>query len=193
MDVNIVNRAKKLISSNDINAEEIIKKIESARISLEKKLKSAQCEYQKYSELKKEFAERLRIFEKRKDKETEKYKYEAKLILNKIRAQAADLMTDIKLTSKNGLDVSAEKRRAIYSKIHKIENIADPVDNIVKNDEDYSFKAGDNVLVLGINKEGIVISAESENNILVQVENMRLNLSEKKLKIIKNSNKNKKS
>ncbi len=193
MDINIISRAKELIDSEGINIEKITKKLEEARLTLEKKIESAQNEYQEYNELKRKFDEKLLNFERRKNHEAEKYKYEAKMLLDRVRSQTDDLMEDIKLIRKNNLNISPEKRRDIYSKLKKIENQADPVNEVTSDEGERSFKLGDSVLVLGINKEGKIISFESENSLLVQVGNIKLNLSKDKLRAVKISSENKKS
>lgn len=192
MDMNIISRSKDLIDSEGINVEKIIKKLEETRLTLEEKIESAQNEYREYNKLKQEFEEKVLNFERRKNHEAEKYKYEAKMLLDRVRSQTDDLMEDIKLIRKNNLNISPEKRRDIYSKLKKIEDQADPVNEVTSDEEEGSFKLGDSVLVLGVNKEGKIISFESENSLLVQVGNIKLNLSKDKLRAIKISSENKK-
>ena len=193
MNIDIISRAKKLIGSEGISIDKIIKQLEETRLTLEEKIKFTQNEYREYNKLKQEFEEKITDFERKKNYETEKYKYESKILLDKVRSQTDELMEDIRLIRKSDLNISSEKRRDIYCKLKKIEDQVDPVDEVISDETDCKFKIGDSVLVLGINKEGKIISFESENSLLVQIGNIKLNLSKDKLKPIKISNENKKS
>ncbi len=193
IDVNIISKAKGLVDSHDIDLEEIIRKLENTRISLEKKLAAAQDEHRKYNKLRQEFEDNLSRFERQKNSETEKYKYEAKRLLDRVRSETEELMSEIRSVRKDSLNISPEKRRSIYSKIKEIENKVDPVDEVTAGEKNDNLQVGDNVLILGINKEGTVISFESESVLLVQVGNMKLNVSKEKLKVLKSGKGIKKS
>ncbi len=189
----IIDEASKLVSAENQRFEEVIAKLEADRIELENKereisrLKAEQ--EQKLAELEKE----LDDLNKRKEDEIAKARVQAMRIVESCRMQADSLideLNDIK-KQKDKSDFSQlaiNARSKNKSAINKMFDTANPV--IASEQKEYvpprPFKRGDNVVIAGINKKGILAGdPDPSGMVFVQSGVMKTKISVKKLRLVK--------
>lgn len=188
----IIDEANKLVSTENQRFEEVIAKLEADRIELENKereisrLKAEQ--EQKLAELEKE----LDDLNKRKEDEIAKARVQAMRIVESCRMQADSLideLNDIK-KQKDKSDFSqlaVNARSKNKSAINKMFDTANPV--IASEQKEYvpprPFKRGDNVVIVGINKKGILSGdPDTSGMVFVQSGVMKTKISVKKLRLV---------
>ncbi len=188
----IIDEANKLVSTENQRFEEVIAKLEADRIELENKereisrLKAEQ--EQKLAELEKE----LDDLNKRKEDEIAKARVQAMRIVESCRMQADSLideLNDIK-KQKDKSDFSqlaVNARSKNKSAINKMFDTANPV--IASEQKEYvpprPFKRGDNVVIAGINKKGILAGdPDPSGMVFVQSGVMKTKISVKKLRLV---------
>lgn len=188
----IIDEANKLVSTENQRFEEVIAKLEADRIELENKereisrLKAEQ--EQRLAELEKE----LDDLNKRKEDEIAKARVQAMRIVESCRMQADSLideLNDIK-KQKDKSDFSqlaVNARSKNKSAINKMFDTANPV--IASEQKEYvpprPFKRGDNVVIAGINKKGILAGdPDPSGMVFVQSGVMKTKISVKKLRLV---------
>lgn len=192
IDSQIIKNAENILGEEKKRLNEFLVGIEKMRHDLDEKKNSIEKLYIEAEEVKKEVI-----------KEKQRIQNEHDQILNQARLKAQDIFNHVKIKSQNIIDelkgikdknsFSPESRREIKSKLSNIENIVDPINednNILK---DYDFKEGDSVMILGINKEGIISSKEdSAGNFCVTVGTVKTKVQRSKLRHLSKKVKSKK-
>ena len=184
----IVDRARELVSGEDRRFEDVVQNLEQSRQKLEAERRRAQeqnAEARRISEEAKEYRERL---EREAAKEIEQARERAAQLVARTRAQADALLEELEEMKRQGAkSMTAEQRARMKAGIRDMESASDPVSR--KEPETYvlprPLKAGDDVLIFDIDKEGTVVEtpAPDDKKVLVQagiiktrvpVENLRL-------------------
>ena len=184
----IVDRARELVSGEDRRFEDVVQNLEQSRQKLEAERRQAQeqnAEARRISEEAKEYRERL---EREAAKEIEQARERAAQLVARTRAQADALLEELEEMKRQGAkSMTAEQRARMKAGIRDMESASDPVSR--KEPETYvlprPLKAGDDVLIFDIDKEGTVVEtpAPDDKKVLVQagiiktrvpVENLRL-------------------
>ena len=164
----IVDRARELVSGED-----------------RRRAQEQNAEARRISEEAKEYRERL---EREAAKEIEQARERAAQLVARTRAQADALLEELEEMKRQGAkSMTAEQRARMKAGIRDMESASDPVSR--KEPETYvlprPLKAGDDVLIFDIDKEGTVVEtpAPDDKKVLVQagiiktrvpVENLRL-------------------
>ncbi len=188
----IITEANKLVSTENQRFEEIIAKLEAARSELENKerevsrLKAEQEE--KLSTLEKELEE----LNKKKEAEIAAARTQAMRIVESCRMQAdalIDELNDIKKQKdkENFSQLAVNARSKNKSALNKMFDTANPV--IQAEQKEYvpprPFKRGDNVVIVGLNKKGILAGDPDDSGmVFVQAGVMKTKISVKKLRLV---------
>lgn len=192
MDMNVVNRAKELVSSDSRQFEDVVQTLESRRQSLERQLENARNLTQKANTEKQKAESELERAKKRAQDEIERAREEAERIVSRTKAQAYALMDEMDKAKKANRD-TAETRAKLRRSINEIEDSSNPVES-KKSDESYTLprplKIGDNVLIHDIDKDAVVLDLPDKDNMVlvqagiiktrVELKNLRLKKSETK-------------
>lgn len=184
----IVDRARELVSGEDRRFEDVVQNLEQSRQKLEAERRQAQeqnAEARRISEEAREYRERL---EREAAKEIEQARERAAQLVARTRAQADALLEELEEMKRQGAkSMTAEQRARMKASMRDMESASDPVSR--KEPETYvlprPLKAGDDVLIFDIDKEGTVVEtpAPDDKKVLVQagiiktrvpVENLRL-------------------
>lgn len=188
LDGAIVDRARVLVSGENRRFEDVVESLEESRQKLEEERRHAQTQHteaRRISEEAKEYRARL---EREAAQEIDRARERASQIVARTRAQADALLNELEEMKRLGNKaMTAEQRARMKSGMRELENSSDPVSK--KESETYvlprPLKAGDDVLIFDIDKEGTVLEtpAESDKKVLVQagiiktrvlLENLRL-------------------
>lgn len=188
----IIERANQLVSTENQRFEEVIARLEAARTELEQK--DAEV-----SRLKREQEERLAELEKEieqlnksKEDEISKARTQAMRIVESCRAQAEaliDELNDIKKQKdkENFSQLAVEARSKNKSALNKMFDTANPVTSAESREyvPPRPFKRGDNVVIVGVNKKGILAGdPDSSGMVYVQSGIMKTKISVKKLRLV---------
>ncbi len=192
MPENIIIRANDLVSTENQRFEEVIARLEASRLELEKKSKEAESlrkeNEKKLSELEKE----LEHLNNRKEDEIAKARTQAMRIVESCRMQADALMDELNEIKKqkdkeNFSQLAANARSKNRSALNKMFDTANPI--VAAEHKEYvpprPFKRGDNVMIIDINKKGILASdPDTSGMVFVQSGIMKTKISIKKLRLI---------
>ena len=194
LDNHIIEKAKNLMSSNDIEFEELLKNIYYDKLSIEKEKEKILKESQEISLLK----------EKLQKENLEKEKQE-KEIINNAKIKARNILLEAKEDAneiiKNLSDIKNSKninslRNSLNDKIGNIKLEDIPSQNIEKNNsiKKEEIKPGKEIFVTSLNQNGIIVSNISRNNeVQVQIGSIKMNIKIDLLQEIKKSNSSKTS
>jgi DNA mismatch repair protein MutS2 len=190
MRADIVERAKNLVSEENAQFENAVRILEESREKLESETDLAREARLSADKNRTEAEETLEKARKQAEKELEDARQKAGMIVSQTRAQAESLMEEIDDLKKIKNDIlSSEKRADLKSRLHKLEDSSDPVNE--KEQDDYilprNLKAGDDVVIYDIGKNAVVLNVEGQTALVqagiiktrVPISNLRL-ISEKK-------------
>ena len=172
----IVNRAKELVSAENKQFEDVIAKLEQSRLEMDKNRAEAEKMRREFEEYKrvneKKIADELAIAER----ELEKARAEASSIIKSAKLSSDFVMEQLEKVKKerdseNLASALEEGRRNIRKQLRESDAAVNPVHETVA--EDYvlprPLKKGDDVLIININKKGVVIDApDKDGNVNVQ-------------------------
>ncbi len=168
MDVNVVERAKELVSSDSRQFEDVVTTLESRRQSLERQLESAKSLTQKANTEKQKAENELQKARQQAEYELEKARQEAERIVSRTRAQADALMDELEKARKAKKD-DPEARAKLRRELNKIEDSSNPVRKR-EDAESYKLprplKVGDNVLIYDIDKDATVLALPDKDNMV---------------------------
>ncbi|MCI8388549.1 MAG: endonuclease MutS2 [Clostridiales bacterium] len=172
----IVNRAKELVSAENKQFEDVIARLEASRLEMDKNRAEAEKLRREFEEYKavneKKIADQLAIAER----ELEKARAEASSIIKSARVTSDYVMEQLEKVKKeresnNLANALEESRRNIRKQLRDSDASVNPVHERVA--EDYvlprPLKKGDDVLLININKKGVVLDApDKDGNVNVQ-------------------------
>lgn len=188
----IIERANQLVSTENQRFEEVIAQLEEARTELEKREREAaelkRGQEQKLAELESE----LEKLNKSKEDEISKARVQAMRIVESCRAQAdalIDELNDIKKQKdkENFSQLAINARSKNKSALNKMFDTANPVTSAETKEyvPPRPFKRGDNVVIVGVNKKGILAGdPDSSGMVYVQSGIMKTKISVKKLRLV---------
>ena len=190
LDNNIIDKAKKLMSSNDIEFEELLKNIYYDKLSIEKEKEKILAESQEVSRLKEKLLKENYEKEKQEKEIINNAKIKARNILLEAKEDANEIIK--KLSDTSNSKKMDNLRNSLNSKIGniKLENISS--ENINKNNNISidEIKPGKEVFVTSLNQNGIVLSNVSKNNeVQVQIGSIKMNVKTNLLQNVKGSSK----
>lgn len=160
MDAEIVERAKKLVSSEDTRFEDVVQSLETSRQGLESERAAAERDRAEAARLRREAQELRDRLKNEESRELERARQKASQLVDRTRAQIDALLNEMEeLKKQRNKAITAEQKAKLKSGIRALENTADPV--TARADGDYvlprPLKAGDPVLLFDIGRKGTVI------------------------------------
>ncbi len=172
----IVNRAKELVSEENKHFEDVIEKLEASRLEMDKNRAEAErlrSEFEEYKSLnEKKIADALAMAER----ELEAARSKAVSIVESAKISSEYVMEQLEKVKKeresaNLASALEEGRRNIRKYLRESDEKINPV--MEKVAEDYvlprPLKKGDDVLLININKKGVVLDApDRDGNVNVQ-------------------------
>ncbi|MDE5741919.1 MAG: endonuclease MutS2 [Oscillospiraceae bacterium] len=188
----IIERANRLVSTENQRFEEVIAQLEETRIELEKRERETaelkREQEQKLAELEKE----IESLNKSKEDEISKARVQAMRIVESCRAQADALIDELNDIKKqrdkdNFSQLAINARSKNKSALNKMFDTANPVTDaeIKEYVPPRPFKRGDNVVIVGVNKKGILAGEpDSSGMVYVQSGIMKTKISVKKLRLV---------
>lgn len=190
----IINRAKELISQENIKFEDIISSIEKNRLDSEKLLEEITLMKKECEQLKKELEFQENRLKLQKENILRKAHEEAKIIIEKAKKEAEQILKEIKnLAKEQNISEINRKGESLLNKLRQElkkaeENLREPLFTPDETNFEYNFKIGDTVYITSLKQEGIVTSNSDENkNIQVQVGAIKLTLPISQVKPINQS------
>lgn len=186
MRVDVVQRAKNLVSEESSEFESVVTKLEESRRAMEKERDEAKKQRLE-TELKLKEAQALKERAERDAKqELENARQQASMLVAKTRAQADALIDELEDLRKAKLSgISAEERARLRAGIKDMEKTADPVSQ--RKTEEYKLprplKIGDSVLIYDIDKEANVLEIGAEQ-VLVQAGIIKTRVPLKNLRLL---------
>ena len=184
LDINIISRAKSLLTSNEITIEELLKNIYDDKIAIEKNKINLEKELKQATSIRKSLTYDLHTLNDKKIELINTAKIEARDILLNAKNEANLIIKDLKNRSEdNNFESSRNKLNNMLKNI-KIEqsNIdTNTSENISPND----LQLNTEVFITTLNQTGTIVSTVTKNNtVQVQIGSMKLNINIKNLKVI---------
>lgn len=194
----VIERAKELLSTEDTKFDKIISSLEETRIELAKQKDAARIDAVKAAREKDEITKFKKHLEAQKEAELKKARDEADKIVKDTKYQAEKLIKELESAlkeknSENFFQMASRAKSEIKSKYAKLDALADPVTK--KNTEKYTLprklKKGDDVLIVDIDKEGVVLNDPNGDTVLVQAGIIKTSVKIDNLRLIDSNKKNK--
>ena len=190
LNTKIIENAKKMMTSNQVDIENLLKSIYDDKSEIEKQKEQTQEELRKVTALR-ESLERDNYELDRREKE----------IINNAKIQARNILLDAKdevkiLQSQDKVNLE-ELRNTLNSKIKgiKLSNLSFSAENDADNSQLSELKPEDikpnqQVFVRTLGKQGTIISAHpsKSNEVQVQIGSMKMNVNIKDLSLVKPEN-----
>lgn len=166
----IIGRAKELVSSDKSRFEDVVSSLEQNRQQLEDQLRQA-ASLRAAAERDREEAAHMRTeLDETREKELEKAREKARRLLEQSRFEARQLLDELEELKKqrdtNDPAALREKARAqLGTRLKKLEATADPVHKkpVLPYHPPRPFRAGDTVVIAGINKTGVVLTPPDDS------------------------------
>lgn len=172
----LVARAQEMVSSENRRLEDVVTNLEDRRQELESDLKKVKREKERAEAAAAEAERQRDLFHQKQEKVLEDAREQARRLVEKARAEAEALIDELDALrrQKDAADFAArtgEAKSRLKSRLGQLEDEIDPV--TARRREGYSLprplKAGDDVLIIDIDKKGVVLSpADSNGQVEVQ-------------------------
>ncbi len=194
LSTSIIEKAKSLMSSNDVQFEELLKNIYDNQLSIEKEKEKIEADSKEISLLKEKLQKQNIEKEKQEKEIINTAKTKARNILLEAKEDANEIIKELS-NATNSKEVNT-LRNSLNTKINAIKlekttsNTVDDSKKLHKED----IYPGKEVLVSSFNQTGTILSNVSRNNeVQVQIGSMKINLNIDQLQNSKNANSGKKS
>ncbi len=189
LDLSIIQKAKNLMSSNDITFEELLKNIYDNKQLIEKEKEKILLESEEIHILKEKLKKENFEKEKQEKEIINSAKIKARNILLETKEEANEIIKELSnVKSSNEVNLL---RNSLNKKIKDIQLDSD-ISNNISNTNSLSkeeIQPGKEVFVTTLNQNGIILSKVSRNNdVQVQIGSMKINLKLNVLQNPKNSN-----
>ena len=166
MDEAVVTQAEGLVSGENRRLENTVVQLDERRQALERELKEARAAADAAKQQNEQARQKREAADKAQEKILDDARAEAKRLVDKARAQAEQLLGELEelRRQKDAADFSARTQAAkshLRSRLREVEETIDPVTK--RRQEGYTLprplKVGDDVLIVDIDKKGIVTKA----------------------------------
>lgn len=187
MDINIVERAKELVSSENRQFEDIVSDLQEKQQMLEKRLEQADKMVSESKKAKENAERELEKIKRASADALEKAKADAQNLVARTKAQAYAMLDELEQLQKNKQKATAEDKSKLKADIRAMEDSADPIKK--STDSNYvlprKLKQGDSVLIFDIDKKAVVLEPEDgSGNVLVQAGIIKTRVSVKNLRLL---------
>ncbi len=195
IDESIIERAKDLLSTEDTRFDSVVSSLEETRLELARQQESARRDAARASQEKVQAEAFKKQLEAEKEKEIQKARETAENIVRDTKFQAEKLIRELEaaLKDKNSerfSEMASKAKAEIKSRYAKLDALADPVTK--KNTEPYvlprKLKKGDNVLIVDIDKKGVVLADPKGDTVQVQAGIIKTTVKLNNLKLLKDQN-----
>ena len=195
IDESIIERAKDLLSTEDTRFDSVVSSLEETRLELARQQESARRDAARASQEKVQAEAFKKQLEAEKEKEIQKARETAENIVRDTKLQAEKLIRELEaaLKDKNSerfSEMASKAKAEIKSRYAKLDALADPVTK--KNTEPYvlprKLKKGDNVLIVDIDKKGVVLADPKGDTVQVQAGIIKTTVKLSNLKLLKDQN-----
>lgn len=194
MPVDVIQVARNLIDDDSKHFEKIIERLEGTRTELESK----NAEVERLRLEIKENSDKVRLeleeIQKAKDGELEKAHQTAMTIIERTKAQSNALIDELESIKRqqnkeNFADRVSNAKKGIRGRFNKMYDTANPVTERLTYDDNYTLprelKQGDSVLIVNLNREGVVVTApDKDGNLFVQVGIMKTRVNVDSLRLV---------
>lgn len=192
----VIDEAKKLISTENVEFETVLNKIEEDRLETEKNKEEAFRLKREIEILKEKLSQKEMSLDQQKNKILNDARREAKDILKASKSEADELIKEMKENMKNASHKNQNEIRGTRDKISKkINEMSAGINDIQKtinNKPPKNLKLGDSVILINHNQEGIVLSKpDKDGMVMVQAGIMKLKVNIAELKEGKSSDEKK--
>lgn len=197
----VIERAKELVSAENVRFEDVVDTLEERRLEMEKERQTAEQLRMENEALKRKTEERLAEIEKLREKELQRAKSEAMRLVENSRKEANALLIEIEKTKKelknqqNNIDKLNEKRGALRKGLSGVDAAADPV--MGNADDGYELsrplQVGDTVKLAGMGSEGKVLATpDNKGYVEIQTGAMKMRVKVSDLRLIEKKKEQKK-
>ncbi|MCI8471040.1 MAG: endonuclease MutS2 [Clostridia bacterium] len=188
LDETIIDRAKSLMTSNQIDIENLLKKIYDDKLSMEKEKKQISEELEQVINLRKSLEEENTEIKRKEQELIENAKIKARNILLDAKEDASEIIK--KMNSFTSHQELENARNSLNTKIKDINLVSTTNDNHTSiKDSNNSLLAKDikpniEVFVTNLGQNGIVLSHVSKSNeVQVQIGSLKMNVNIKYLEL----------
>lgn len=197
----VIERAKELVSAENVRFEDVVDTLEERRLEMEKERQTAEQLRMENEALKRKTEERLAEIEKLREKELQRAKSEAMRLVENSRREANALLIEIEKTKKelknqqNNIDKLNEKRGALRKGLSGVDAAADPV--MGNADDGYELsrplQVGDTVKLAGMGSEGKVLATpDNKGYVEIQTGAMKMRVKVSDLRLVEKKKEQKK-
>ena len=199
----VIERAGQLIARDNKRFEDVIERLDSDRIKMQRARDDAEKMRSEFEEFKRTSEEELKRKIAKSEQETEKTLLKARQILDSARASSEFIfrqLEEIKRAEDKEIRdrLMAEARNSVRDSLRKTEGMYEEIDaSALSLDDDYKLprplKVGDKVYVTTVNQEGTVTAlADKKGMISVSAGILKTKVTEDKLRLLDGSFKVKK-
>ena len=198
LDMDVINRANELVSSENKQFENVVDQLEETRRRMENEYEHAKQLAAK-AEKDKADAEKLRDeISVLRDKEMEKARSQALRVVEQAKREAYSLMQELEKLkkeqqkTKDAAELARRAKAMVRKGIDSIDAAADPVMGVIDDDKDYvlprALVAGDTVIIRDIGKSAKVLSpADKNGNVEVQAGSIKTRVKLANLRLVESN------
>lgn len=204
LDGNVIDRANELVSKDNREFESVVDKLEETRRKMEDEFERA-ARLSEEASREKEEAEKLRKETAEiKEKELDRIRSQASKLVDQAKREAYSLMKEVEKLKKEAQQTKdaselAKRARSIVNKgLDAIDDATGGL-NPQQNEDDENYvlprhlKPGDKVIIRALGKEAKVLTEpDKKGNIEILTGNVKSRINESSLKLIENTNEDKK-
>jgi DNA mismatch repair protein MutS2 len=188
----IIDKAKELLTQEDIKFEDMLMQIEANRSEAENEKIKAERMRLEIEELRNQMNEQVKRINSQKDRIIREAREEARKILLEAKAESEEIISEMRKAEREA--EAAERNRAaqeirnrVKNKINKIEESLSesviPKKGYAKPPE--NLKPGDSVLIINLNQKGTVVTPpDKDGQALIQAGIMKINVHVTNLKLV---------
>lgn len=193
IDRDIVERAKELVSSENLRFETVVEQLEKSRQDMERERTEMEALREQAASAQNDmnaYKDKLRAEMAR---EMEAAKNEAARIVDKVRREAQSMVDEIdairKAKNKENIEEAARRAKArMKAGMSVLEDTADPVQALASDDEyvlPRALRVGDTVVIATIGSQGTVMTLPDKNgNVQVRAGNMTTRVKQSNLRLM---------
>lgn len=187
----ILEKAKSLMKSDNVNIEELIKNVYDDKIEIEKEKQKTKQNSNQIELLRKKLETQSSNIENRANEIIEKAKIEAREILLDAKKSANNLISELNnikvSSSNNALKEANSIRNTLNENIQNLSKVNGTVDSSDSTSGNMpEIQIGMHVLVKTLNQEGIVLSNPNKSGeVQIQIGSMKTNVKQNNLLLIK--------
>ncbi|WP_027340194.1 endonuclease MutS2 [Halonatronum saccharophilum] len=174
----IIDKAKGLLTDDDIELDKVIREIEKDKQEYSNKKEEAKESSRELKRLKEEYNEKLKDFEQKKERELSEAYREANKIVKRAQKRAENIIKDLKEKKKLSDKEIEEARRSLREERKDIlGDKEDLIEESMSKKKAPKLKIGDKVKIKSLNKKGEVLDLfEDKGEGLIQAGIMKVNI-----------------